>query len=537
MINFNFIPNLDNALNLDKSSKNIYQNDKKMDFVEVLNKKKDITKNTNTDFDMTNFDIDKDSTLKKEDLEKIVDELNVLNGEDGEDYTLEDVVNLLNFWSTVDYVDKNNIDLNSFSLDILEGVSNEHIFSLNNVELDSSLSSDSIVLNEVFNMFELNDSDIKVPILKMEKINESTDLNVDLVEDVNTKINNLEIDMDMIKELGFENITVEDLEQIVDVFGDDLLPKLDLSKLDLSNENMVDILKSIDLPLRSVDTTSSKLTSNETLNILDINVLDGEQELTFNKVSTNSEYTDSNSSLNNFLFQQRVSYDELINVDIENNIETLLKMYENDKKNIDILSESNDVDILSEHVDVNNDFVEVLNQDFNSPVSTFVEGKTSVNSIGYTLRYEYLSSDIIKNLQYMKSNDIKELILKVNPRELGEISIQLTKSSDISKLVLVVEREEIFGTLKKDVTQISQQLKDLGMSVDDVHIQMKSSSENSHLEQSLDFASSSSDKNSDASGKDTNKKNNYNNKANEIESISGDNSLNDEVEGEISLFA
>ena len=70
------------------------------------------------------------------------------------------------------------------------------------------------------------------------------------------------------------------------------------------------------------------------------------------------------------------------------------------------------------------------------------------------IRQEFITEDIIKSVKYMKNSDLEELNVKLNPRNLGEISIKLSKN--IKDIVINVksENENLFSdNLNKEFNQ------------------------------------------------------------------------------------
>ncbi len=49
------------------------------------------------------------------------------------------------------------------------------------------------------------------------------------------------------------------------------------------------------------------------------------------------------------------------------------------------------------------------------------------------VKAEHLAEDIIQSVKYMETNNIKELTVKINPRNLGELSIKVIQEDGVLK--------------------------------------------------------------------------------------------------------
>ncbi|MFL0195490.1 flagellar hook-length control protein FliK [Clostridium sp. WILCCON 0269] len=67
-------------------------------------------------------------------------------------------------------------------------------------------------------------------------------------------------------------------------------------------------------------------------------------------------------------------------------------------------------------------------------------------------------SDIIKTLKYMDVNNVKELTVKINPKELGEITINLTMQEGKLKAVLTASNKEAYNLLNANLQDISNKI-------------------------------------------------------------------------------
>jgi hypothetical protein len=88
------------------------------------------------------------------------------------------------------------------------------------------------------------------------------------------------------------------------------------------------------------------------------------------------------------------------------------------------------------------------------------------------IREEFLAEDIVKGAKYINAKGIEELNVKLNPQELGEISIKISKSGEVANLVITVEKDSVFEMINKNATDIKNQLNTL--KIDEVVVVNKS---------------------------------------------------------------
>ncbi|MBU3190582.1 flagellar hook-length control protein FliK [Clostridium bowmanii] len=103
--------------------------------------------------------------------------------------------------------------------------------------------------------------------------------------------------------------------------------------------------------------------------------------------------------------------------------------------------------------------------------------------------------DVIKNIKFMEINNLKDLTVKMNPKELGEITIKLTMESGIMKASISAQNKETFNLLNQNFQDISDRLKSMDIKIQSLDINI--------YEDSTFFNKDSNGKNSNE-GKDNN---------------------------------
>ncbi len=95
--------------------------------------------------------------------------------------------------------------------------------------------------------------------------------------------------------------------------------------------------------------------------------------------------------------------------------------------------------------------------------------------------------DVIKNIKFMEINNIKDLTVKMNPKELGEITIKLTMESGIMKASISAQNKETYNLLNQNIQDISDKLKNMDIKIQSLDINI--------YEDSTFFNKNSSEKN------------------------------------------
>ncbi len=66
--------------------------------------------------------------------------------------------------------------------------------------------------------------------------------------------------------------------------------------------------------------------------------------------------------------------------------------------------------------------------------------------------------DSIKAIKHMKTNDIQELTIKLRPKELGDMNIQLLKDGESMRAVVTVFNKDVFDSINKNIADLKQHL-------------------------------------------------------------------------------
>lgn len=88
-----------------------------------------------------------------------------------------------------------------------------------------------------------------------------------------------------------------------------------------------------------------------------------------------------------------------------------------------------------------------------------VDTNNSVQNLGeMVINKNSFDSDMIKTLKYMDINNVKELTVKINPKELGEITINLTMQEGKLKAVLTASNKDAYNLLNANLQDLSNKI-------------------------------------------------------------------------------
>ncbi|MBU3159037.1 flagellar hook-length control protein FliK [Clostridium frigoris] len=118
---------------------------------------------------------------------------------------------------------------------------------------------------------------------------------------------------------------------------------------------------------------------------------------------------------------------------------------------------------------------------------------TKVLSANLVVNKNNLEADVIKSVKFMEVNNIKDLTVKMNPRELGEITIKLTMESGIMKASILAQNKETYNLLNNNFQDIQDRLKNMDIKIQSLDINV--------YEDSTYFNKNSSGNNNNNNGK------------------------------------
>lgn len=100
-----------------------------------------------------------------------------------------------------------------------------------------------------------------------------------------------------------------------------------------------------------------------------------------------------------------------------------------------------------------------------------VQGQNAVQR-GLTVNKATFTQDLIRDVKYMSTNSIKELTVKVNPGNLGEITIRLIQEDGLMKANLKANSKETTALLAQSLAEIKKELGDQNIKISEVNIEL-----------------------------------------------------------------
>ncbi|HBG4564300.1 TPA: flagellar hook-length control protein FliK, partial [Clostridioides difficile] len=216
------------------------------------------------------------------------------------------------------------------------------------------------------------------------------------------------------------------------------------------------------------------------------------QELKLNKnilnkiANQNSELNKANTDHSNDIENLDImKLRELLENNADEDIEVISKTTENDIKSIDLYSfDSNRMDNLNSNKqrDDSSDILEKLagvngnkSGNFSQVINKSVDmNKIKNDNVNLKQIESNVMDDSIKAIKHMKTNDIQELTIKLRPKELGDMNIQLLKDGESMRAVVTVFNKDVFDSINKNIADLKQHLELTNVNIKDVSVQMHS---------------------------------------------------------------
>lgn len=315
-----------------------------------------------------------------------------------------------------------------------------------NTNVDQKNEDCNLIASLIQNLFsnlnklkEIDNSDVN-PDLKKEEILKSIN---DTILSINDKSNLSLKTLDIYKMMKLSN---DEVSSYIDLnFNLDKFTKND--DLDLPTDSEIILPKGLNLDKLSKKAGEENTKLAENINEQDENPKDGIKKV-------DSE------------IKSLKSYEEL-NVATNANKNNIVDVNQKDRSKDESLS------ILENIADKNASDLSIINN------KTFTQ-ETSINKNlpAVTIRASNIGDDFIKMVKYLKNNNIEEIKVNINPKELGDMTIKLLKDSEATKVFIHVGKEETFNMLNKNLHDINKHLTDLGIKAKDIVVEMKSNDQN-----------------------------------------------------------
>ena len=103
--------------------------------------------------------------------------------------------------------------------------------------------------------------------------------------------------------------------------------------------------------------------------------------------------------------------------------------------------------------------------------STDINEVSSKETLGnLVINKNTMNADIIKSIKYMELNNVKDLTVKIMPKELGEVFIKLTMEGGIMKANIGATTKEAYNLLNSNMQLIEDKLQNSGIKVQELSL-------------------------------------------------------------------
>ncbi|RXI51023.1 hypothetical protein DP124_10620 [Clostridium tetani] len=243
----------------------------------------------------------------------------------------------------------------------------------------------------------------------------------------------------LIQNLFFQNIP-ENLEDLLKS-GNELegfVEKLILNVVE--DEDFKEALNGINIKDLGLEEKINKEEFKETIKTFLKSFKNEEEQLSTKDMNLNSK--DTMLNLNNKVETKAEDF-------TKNSSEESFNKEENSEENVlkNILGDKED-NKFSKTINFMNQFNKINN----------VENLELENVENIVVNKETLQTDVIKAVKYMEINDIKNLTVKINPKELGEMVIKITMENGKMKANITANNKEAFNLLNANLQDITDKL-------------------------------------------------------------------------------
>ncbi|MBN1064043.1 flagellar hook-length control protein FliK [Clostridium botulinum] len=89
-----------------------------------------------------------------------------------------------------------------------------------------------------------------------------------------------------------------------------------------------------------------------------------------------------------------------------------------------------------------------------------------------TINKATMGDDLIKNVKLMITNSMKELTVKINPKDLGQVTISLIQENGIMKANIKANSKETFELLSQNLVEMKKAIGEQNIKVADVNVEL-----------------------------------------------------------------
>ncbi|MBN7573042.1 flagellar hook-length control protein FliK [Clostridium sp. 2-1] len=241
----------------------------------------------------------------------------------------------------------------------------------------------------------------------------------------------------------------------------------------LSNSGLNGIMEKI-MELLKNDSVKSKLDSNS-LNLMEklLGNLNGTIKENATE-STKSSLKGIMSEISDLLENKQNAGNKVLTLE-----DMLSKSYSQDNSESDNSSASkNNTPTTSKEEKFLNSLIDDNKDDSLNKINLFASRTSTIqnqgvnNTRGLTINKATFVDDLIKDVKFMNTNSLKELTVKVNPGNLGEITIKLVQEDGVIKANLKANSKDTTALISQNLSDIKKQLGEQNLKIADVNIEL-----------------------------------------------------------------
>lgn len=239
------------------------------------------------------------------------------------------------------------------------------------------------------------------------------------------------------------------------------------SNSNLNTDNIKNINAHESINSSNAETLQSEVKENNKELITQIKNLlnENEQVSNLSEVSNNDNKQIFNNKMQNIISKNVESKEE--NIDVKNytssDSNNSSNNFEESKDEKILKSILNDKDLSSTTINRNVTFAGTFNN---------VNALDGLKEAAKLVKAEHLAEDIIQSVKYMETNNIKELTVKINPRNLGELSIKVIQEDGVLKAQIKATTKEGYDLLSRNASIINKELSNQNLKIQNVNISL-----------------------------------------------------------------
>ena len=338
------------------------------------------------------------------------------------------------------------------------------------ININAGSSTQNVFTSQSFGVSDINSGFNGLMSLNNNKVNSSECKSISLTENTSTEESSISIDElkdlissleELISDLTIEN---EDIELNEDIsFLQAIIPLIiQNEELLNSTDNNNNLNQLVDLISNKLNESAHEISSESNDLALEfIKHIDSDFIKNFEKLETLQLKKEALAESFQEFLGSKSTESEIDDIGINGFYNIFKTMSDSSNKTTMNL---NDTAIDSiESLDAS-DMIELLNHmnDSSKTMETSQSDK-SINTNTFVLNQETLSEDLYSTIIHMKNINLKQLKLKLSPKELGDMTIDVSQLDNVSKIILTVSNQDTLNIIKSNLKEILEHLKSSGL--------------------------------------------------------------------------